>query len=53
MAKRRSNQEWQALLEQYESSNITQRVFCEQHGLSLSTFFGKRPMNPRGDVVNV
>ena len=42
MAKRRSNQEWQALLEQYESSNITQRVFCEQHGLSLSTFFAKR-----------
>lgn len=27
MAKRRSNQEWQALLEQYEISNITQRVF--------------------------
>jgi hypothetical protein len=27
MAKRRSNQEWQALFEQYESSNITQRVF--------------------------
>jgi transposase-like protein len=42
MAKRRSNQEWQALLEQYESSNITQRAFCEQHGLSLSTFFAKR-----------
>ncbi|HAS6147633.1 IS66 family insertion sequence element accessory protein TnpA [Vibrio vulnificus] len=42
MAKRRSNQEWQALLEQYEISNITQRVFCEQHGLSLSTFFAKR-----------
>ena len=42
MAKRRSNQEWEALLEQYESSNITQRAFCEQHGLSLSTFFAKR-----------
>ncbi|HFQ4900821.1 TPA: IS66 family insertion sequence element accessory protein TnpB [Vibrio vulnificus] len=42
MAKRRSNQEWQALFQQYESSNITQRVFCEQHGLSLSTFFAKR-----------
>jgi hypothetical protein len=42
MAKRRSNQEWQALFEQYESSNMTQRVFCEQHGLSLSTFFAKR-----------
>ena len=42
MAKRRSNQEWQALFQQYESSNMTQRVFCEQHGLSLSTFFAKR-----------
>jgi len=42
MAKRRSNQEWQALFEQYESSNITQRVFCEQQGLSLSTFFAKQ-----------
>ncbi len=27
MAKRRSNQEWQALLEQYEISNIT-RLCC-------------------------
>ncbi len=42
MAKRRSNQEWQALFEQYECSNITQRAFCEHHGLSLSTFFAKR-----------
>lgn len=42
MAKRHTNQEWQALFEQYESSNITQRVFCEQNGLSLSTFFAKR-----------
>ena len=42
MAKRRSNQEWQALFQQYKSSNMTQRVFCEQHGLSLSTFFAKR-----------
>ncbi|MEZ8154296.1 IS66 family insertion sequence element accessory protein TnpB [Vibrio splendidus] len=42
MAKRRTNLEWQALFDQYESSNITQRNFCEQHGLSLSTFFAKR-----------
>ncbi|KNH11895.1 transposase [Vibrio lentus] len=42
MAKRRTDLEWQALFEQYESSNITQRNFCEQHGLSLSTFFSKR-----------
>ncbi|MEZ8799460.1 IS66 family insertion sequence element accessory protein TnpB [Vibrio cyclitrophicus 1F53] len=42
MAKRRTNLEWQTLFEQYESSNITQRAFCEQHRLSLSTFFAKR-----------
>ncbi|MEZ9311011.1 IS66 family insertion sequence element accessory protein TnpB [Vibrio sp. 10N.286.49.F3] len=42
MAKRRTNQEWQTLLEQYEKCNVTQRVFCEQHGVSLSTFFAKR-----------
>ncbi len=42
MAKRRTDLEWQALFEQYESSNFTQRNFCEQHGLSLSTFFAKR-----------
>ncbi|MCL9775433.1 IS66 family insertion sequence element accessory protein TnpA, partial [Vibrio methylphosphonaticus] len=42
MAKRRTDLEWQALFEQYESSNITQRAFCEEHGLSLSTFFAKR-----------
>ncbi|UPR57260.1 IS66 family insertion sequence element accessory protein TnpB [Vibrio sp. ED004] len=42
MAKRRTNLEWQTLFEQYESSNITQRAFCEQHRLSLSTLFAKR-----------
>lgn len=42
MAKRRSNQEWQALFQHYESSNMAQRVLCEQHGLSLSTFFAIR-----------
>ncbi len=42
MAIRRTDQEWETLLERYESSNITQRAFCEQNGLSLSTFFTKR-----------
>ena len=42
MAKRRTNLEWQSLFEQYESSSVTQRAFCEEHGLSLSTFFAKR-----------
>jgi hypothetical protein len=42
MTTRRTNQEWKILLEQYENSNVTQRVFCKQHGVSLSTFFAKR-----------
>ncbi|WP_424213039.1 IS66 family insertion sequence element accessory protein TnpA [Vibrio echinoideorum] len=42
VVKRCTNQEWQTLFEQYENSNMTQRVFCEQNGLSLSTFFSKR-----------
>ena len=39
MAIRRTNQEWQTLFNQYENSNMTLRVFCEQKGLSSSTFF--------------
>ncbi|TKG00527.1 IS66 family insertion sequence element accessory protein TnpB, partial [Vibrio sp. F13] len=42
MVKRRTDLEWQSLFEQYESSSVTQRAFCEEHGLSLSTFFAKR-----------
>ncbi|EPM5584663.1 IS66 family insertion sequence element accessory protein TnpA [Vibrio vulnificus] len=36
MAKRLTHQEWHTLFEQYESSHLSQRVFCEQNGLSLS-----------------
>ena len=42
MAKRRTNQEWRTLFEQYESSQLSQRLFCERNGLSLSTFYAKR-----------
>ena len=42
MVTRRTNQEWKILLEQYESCNVTQRVFCKRHGVSLSTFYAKR-----------
>lgn len=33
MAKRRSDQEWHALFEQYEASELSQRAFCEQNNL--------------------
>ncbi|MBD1566326.1 IS66 family insertion sequence element accessory protein TnpA, partial [Vibrio sp. S12_S33] len=42
MAKRRTDQEWQNLFEKYQSSHLSQRVFCERNGLSLSTFYAKR-----------
>ncbi|MGR2927773.1 IS66 family insertion sequence element accessory protein TnpA, partial [Vibrio vulnificus] len=42
MAKRRTNQEWRTLFERYESSQLSQRLFCERNGLSLSTFYAKR-----------
>jgi bacillopeptidase F (M6 metalloprotease family) len=42
MAKILSHQEWHTLFDQYESSHLSQRVFCEQNGLSLSTFHAKR-----------
>ncbi len=42
MAKRRTDQEWKNLFEQYESSQLSHRVFCERHSLSLSTFYAKR-----------
>nr|WP_230857348.1 hypothetical protein [Vibrio cidicii] len=41
MAKRRTNQEWRTLFERYESSQLSQRLFCERNGLSLSTFYAK------------
>ena len=35
---RRSLQEWELFLEQWEASGLTQKKFCEQHKLSLKTF---------------
>ncbi|HHX8282327.1 TPA: IS66 family insertion sequence element accessory protein TnpA [Vibrio diabolicus] len=42
MAKRRTDQDWKNLFEQYQSSQLSQRVFCERHGMSVSTFYAKR-----------
>jgi hypothetical protein len=35
---RRSPEQWQALLDQYESSGLSQQLFCRQSGLPYSTF---------------
>ena len=34
----RSPEQWQALLNQYEASGLSQRAFCQQAGLSYGTF---------------
>ena len=40
--RRRSDQEWLEIFQQYESSPLNQREFCRQNQLSPSTFFSKR-----------
>jgi transposase-like protein len=35
---RRGRSDWEQLMAQYEASGLTQRAFCEQHGLGYSTF---------------
>jgi hypothetical protein len=35
---RRSAAQWQALLEAYERSGLSQRTFCQQQGLALGSF---------------
>ena len=52
MANRRTDQEWKTLFEHYESSQLSQRVFCERHGLSLSTFYAKRQQLSRSETAS-
>ncbi|MEF1312017.1 IS66 family insertion sequence element accessory protein TnpB [Vibrio mytili] len=40
--RRRSDQEWLEIFQQYEDSSLNQREFCRQNQLSPSTFFSKR-----------
>ena len=35
---RRSRSAWEQLMAQYEAGDVSQRIFCEQHGLAYSTF---------------
>ena len=35
---RRSRSAWEQLMAQYEAGDLSQRIFCEQHGLAYSTF---------------
>ncbi|MDE1240501.1 IS66 family insertion sequence element accessory protein TnpA [Vibrio aestuarianus] len=42
MGKRRTNQEWQMLIEQAESSSLSTLAFCKLNELNPSTFYAKR-----------
>ena len=35
---RRDRSAWEQLMAQYEAGDISQRIFCERHGLAYSTF---------------
>lgn len=53
MVKRRTNKEWQTLFEKYQSSHLSQRVFCERNELSLSTFYAKRQQLQTTESANI
>jgi uncharacterized protein (DUF1499 family) len=42
MGKRRTNQEWQMLIEQSESSSLSTLAFCKLNEINPSTFYAKR-----------
>ena len=50
MGKRRTNQEWQMLIEQSESSSLSTLAFCKLNELNPSTFYAKRQQLNKTDV---
>ncbi|MBE8574162.1 IS66 family insertion sequence element accessory protein TnpA [Vibrio sp. OPT18] len=50
MRKRRTNQEWQTLIEQSESSSLSILAFCKLNELNPSTFYAKRQQLNKTDV---
>ena len=50
MRKRRTNQEWQNLIAQSESSSLSTLAFCKLNELNPSTFYAKRQQLNKTDV---
>lgn len=50
MGKRHTNQEWQTLIEQSESSSLSTLAFCKLNKLNPSTFYAKRQQLKKADV---
>ncbi len=50
MGKRRTNQEWQTLIAQSESSSLSALAFCKRNELNPSTFYAKRQQLNKNEV---
>ncbi|MEZ8704089.1 IS66 family insertion sequence element accessory protein TnpB [Vibrio cyclitrophicus] len=50
MGKRHTNQEWQTLIEQSESSSVSTLAFCKLNELNPSTFYAKRQQLKKANV---
>jgi len=50
---RHSRSDWEQLMAQYEVSGLKQRAFCEQHGLTYSTFcFWRKQLRQSASIKN-
>ena len=53
ISKRRGQEEWQHLITQQQSSHLSQKAYCQEHGLGLSTFqYWKRKLRTTGLPVS-
>ncbi|WP_419243607.1 IS66 family insertion sequence element accessory protein TnpA [Photobacterium leiognathi] len=50
MGKRHTNQKWQTLIEQSESSSLSTLAFCKLNELDPSTFYAQRQQLKKVDV---
>ena len=50
MGKRHTNQEWQTLIEQSESSSLSALAFCKLNELNPSTFYAERQQLKKANI---
>ena len=59
MAKKHTPQDWQKYISQWNRSHLSQRVFCQENGLRLSTFgywihkTREKPMEDSSSLVRI
>jgi hypothetical protein len=56
---RRTQAQWQTIIEQHVQSGLSPREYCSQHNIHLQTFYSrrhamgcKRQMNPRSYLIS-